>query len=665
MHSLSTLDYSIIIGYLALSVVMGFLMSRKASSSLENYFLGGRSLPWYLLGVAGMANWFDLTGTMLITSFLYMLGPRGLFIEFRGGAVLILAFMLVYTGKWHRRSGCMTGAEWTIYRFGESKVSEAVRLLGAVVSVITAVMMLAYLIRGATLFLGMFFPFPPLYTTLVLLIVTTLYTMSSGFYGVVLTDLVQGVVVMTSCIVISVIAWHLVPDNASLAATAAHVTGNPDWVNSRPAWNTPMPPGYESYSPIILLASFYLLRHVLGGMGTGAESRYFGARSDRDCGLQSLQQALMTMFRWPLMIGFAVMGIYLVHSQYQDPAIISQVASEIHAAFPDAQASNWHDLTSAICNSPGKYPPELIAHLQALLGAQWQFKLPLIGFHGTINPEQILPAVLLNMVPTGLKGLIVVAMFAAMMSCKNGVVNGSSAYFVKDIYQNFLRPKAGNRELIYASYASTLGIVAVGFYFGVAAPSINNLWGWFIMSLTAGQLAPGMLRLYWWRCNAWGCVGGMVLGGVGAIIQRAFFPQMQEISQFILTTTLSFGGTIVGSLMTQPTPMPVLRNFYGTTRPFGWWKPLRDTLSGKDKERMDWENRMDVSALPFALVWQVTLFMLPMQLVIKSYQNFFETLPLFLIGACGMYYFWWRPLMRKDDGNLPVRNRSTESSLHP
>src|SRR5580698_1240928 len=109
MHSLSVLDYSIIIGYLLLSLVIGFIMTRKASSSLDQYFLGGRSLPWYLLGVAGMANVFDLTGTMIITSFLYMLGPRGLFVEFRGGAVLVLAFMLAYTGKWHRRSGCITG----------------------------------------------------------------------------------------------------------------------------------------------------------------------------------------------------------------------------------------------------------------------------------------------------------------------------------------------------------------------------------------------------------------------------------------------------------------------------------------------------------------------------------------------------------------------------
>ena len=170
MHSLNLLDYVIILSYLGLSLVMGLVMSRRASSSMDHYFLGGRSVPWYLLGVMGMANWFDLTGTMLITSFLYMLGPRGLFIEFRGGAVLILAFMLVYTGKWHRRSGCMTGAEWGIYRFGNNAVARSMRVFGAVMTIITTIMMLAYLVRGASLFLGMFFPYPPMYTTLALVV---------------------------------------------------------------------------------------------------------------------------------------------------------------------------------------------------------------------------------------------------------------------------------------------------------------------------------------------------------------------------------------------------------------------------------------------------------------------------------------------------------------
>src|SRR5512146_2287058 len=131
MHHLHKVDYGIIIAYLVFTTVVGMILTRRASKSLDHYFLGNRSLPWWLLGIAGMTNWFDLTGTMIITSFLYMLGPRGLFVEFRGGACLVLAFLLTYAGKWHRRSGCMTGAEWMTYRFGEGKAAEAVRLLSA------------------------------------------------------------------------------------------------------------------------------------------------------------------------------------------------------------------------------------------------------------------------------------------------------------------------------------------------------------------------------------------------------------------------------------------------------------------------------------------------------------------------------------------------------
>ena len=644
MQAIAPLDYAIIGGYLLVSLIMGVLMSRRASSSLDHYFLGGKKLPWYLLGVAGMANWFDLTGTMIITAFLYMLGPRGLFIEFRGGAVLILAFLLAYTGKWHRRSGCMTGAEWMTYRFGTGKAAEGVRLIIALSSLLFSITLLAVLIRGASLFLGMFFPWPPFYTTLVLIILTTLYTMSSGFYGVVLTDLVQGVVVIASCIIVSALAWRMVPGNAELASTAAQVTGNPDWVTSLPAWHTPMPPGFEAYSPLIMMALFYLARNIIGGMGAGAEPRYFGARSDRECGLQSLLQGVMVMFRWPLMISFAVMGIYLVQAHFPDPVVMQRAAGLIKAQFPDITAPYWHDLTSNIVHAPEKYPAHLVAGLKAALGDNWPDRLPLVGIQGTVNPEVILPAVLGQMLPSGLKGVVLVAMTAALMSCKNGLVNGASAYFVKDIYQNFLRPRAGNRELIFASYFSTLSVVLASFFIGVATSNINHLFGWLIMGLIAGQTAPLVLRFYWWRCNAWGMIIGSAAGNLGAITQRLVAPQLPETSQFLLMTALSFGGTIIGSLLTPPTPRPVLENFYRTTRPFGWWRPLRPLFQGEERAAVDRENRMDLATIPFALLWQVTLFLLPMQLVIKSYDSFLCTLPLFLIGLAGMYFFWWKPL---------------------
>lgn len=106
----------------------GVFMNKKASGSLEDYFLGGRRLPWWMLGFSGMAGWVNITGTMVIIAFLYMLGPRGLYIEIRGGLGLILVFMLLWTGKWHRRSQCLTSGEWMIFRFGEGAGAKLSRL---------------------------------------------------------------------------------------------------------------------------------------------------------------------------------------------------------------------------------------------------------------------------------------------------------------------------------------------------------------------------------------------------------------------------------------------------------------------------------------------------------------------------------------------------------
>jgi solute:Na+ symporter, SSS family len=368
MHHLHPVDYAIIVGYLVLTTVVGMILTRRASKSLDHYFLGNRTLPWWLLGIAGMSNWFDLTGTMIITSFLYMLGPRGLYIEFRGGAVLVLAFMLAYVGKWHRRSGCMTGAEWLTYRFGRLKSVEAVRVVKAVVTIVVTIVLLAYLVRGTSLFLGIIIPYPPVTMTIFIIALTTLYTMCAGFYGVVVTDLIQGVIIVASCLVIAVMAWTMIPDSQHLTATAQAVTGNGQWVESLPAWHTSMPKGYEQYQFLIVVAAFYVFRNVLGGMGMGDESRYFGARDDRACGLQSFLQGITVMFRWPLMIGFAVMGIYLVHDTYRDSSVIAGTSESIRSHFPSTTESQWHDLTNQIAAKPENYPPAMIDSLRGQAG---------------------------------------------------------------------------------------------------------------------------------------------------------------------------------------------------------------------------------------------------------------------------------------------------------
>jgi len=655
MASLRPIDLLVIGVYFALIVTTGLIMSRRAAQGMDSYFLAGRSLSWVLLGISGMALWFDLTGTMLITSFLYMLGPRGLFIEFRGGAVLVLAFMLAFTGKWHRRSQCLTAAQWYTFRFGEGRPAELVRFLTALMGIILAIGMLAYLVRGASLFLGMFSPFSPILTAALVIAIATLYTMFAGYYGVVVTNVIHGAVLIVACMVVSFIAWHSIANAGALAHTADLVTGNAQWTNSSPSWQVHTPPGYGPYHYLIFIVAFYLLRNVIGGLGSGAEQRYFAAKSDRDCGMLSLLQAITLMFRWPMMIGYAILGILLVHHLYPDATSVHHAAILIHHYFPGTAPAFWQDLLARISHDPQRYASGLTGGLRHILGNNWRSRLPLVGYTGSVDPELILPAVLKSIMNPAIRDLLLISMLATMMTSLTGQVNTATALLVNDIYKNFLRRSAKNRELIVTSYLGTLIIVSIGFIMGIEAESINNLWGWIIMGLTAGTLGPMVLRLYWWRCNAWGVAAGTFGGGAAAILQRFADPNLLEWKQFVVMTGISFLVTIVVSLLTRPTAAAVTEHFYRVTRPFGLWGPVRKIFSPDQRKALANEHRNDLLTVPFALLWQVTLFLLPMQLVMKAYGSFWLTLPLFLVGVAGMYIFWWR--------QLPVAN--TSAALFP
>jgi len=715
LRHLNTFDYAVILAYLGVLVIMGFYLRRLASASLEDYFLGGKRLPWWLLGVSGMGNFIDMTGTMIIVSFLYLLGPRGLYVEFRGGAVLVLIFMLCWTGKWHRRSNCMTGAEWNVYRFGQGRDAQAARLMSAVATIVFVAGMLAYLITGAGLFLSMFLPFSPKVCALVMVGVTVVYTVVSGFYGVVYTDLVQCLIIVAAVIVITVLAVGQVRDYpGDLGALALEVTGNPQWTSSIPHVHTWMPPGYDEFQPLLWVACFYVLRNVLTGLGSGIDSRYFAARNERDCGLLTFFWTWLMTFRWPMMMGFAVMGLFLMRDMFPRPEVLkeAEIAIKTHVVrsarpgvpldltrepdleriirkaqwgrtlarlkaapeeCPELRAQlraalgenwpaefqrlchqdqivrevlpkeRWDDVAARIIHRSGDYP-DLVNRLRAILGDDWKNKLYMVSYEGTVNAERILPAVLLHRIPKGLRGLFVVALLAAAMSTFSPTVNLGTAMFTRDIYQAFLRPLAGNVELIWASYAFGVVLTAASFALAYTTRSINDIWDWIIMGLNSGLALPTILRLYWWRFNAVGIFVGTGVGLAAAVVQRMVWPDLGPTGKFTILTLISLVGTVGGTYLAPPTDRKILEHFYRTTRPFGFWGPLRDVLPPELREATRREHRNDLLALPFAFFWQVTLFLIPMQLVIGSYRAALVTGIIFSVSLAGVYFFWYRNL---------------------
>ena len=355
-----------------------------------------------------------------------------------------------------------------------------------------------------------------------------------------------------------------------------------------------------------------------------------------------LWTALMTV-RWPMMIGIAVMGLYLVNDLLPEQGKLREAATLVKTAHPETTKPQWGALVSTIANAPDKQDPALVSALKTLLGEEkWAEKMNLLSYEGTVNPEKILSAVLMMSVAEGMRGVLVIALIAAALSTFGSWVNLATGQFVNDFYKKWIRPKAGTRELIFASWGTVLGIVTCSFLFSLTLESINDIWGWMMMGFGAGFLVPALLRLYWWRFNGAGSAIGTLVGIAAAILQRMFWPQLSELWQFVFVLTVGFVASVTAALLTAPTDPAILRKMYLETRPFGVWGHLKATLSPEQRARTTREHRQDLVALPFAMLWQTCLFLAPMLLIIHNWQGFTVAATLCLGSFAAIWFLWFR-----------------------
>ncbi|HED12007.1 MAG TPA: sodium:solute symporter, partial [Caldithrix abyssi] len=287
-----------------------------------------------------------------------------------------------------------------------------------------------------------------------------------------------------------------------------------------------------------------------------------------------------------------------------------------------------------------------------LLAFRWPFiaAIAILGIvfgtqSGVIeDPEAVLPIVINEMVPIGIKGILVAGLMAAAMSTFDSTVNAGAAYWVKDIYQTYINPKASEKTLMAHSRWASVILVVLGLGFMLLINNINEIWGWITSSLGAGLLVPTMARWYWWRMNGYGFATGTVAGMVAAVLQRLFLPEIPEYFAFMIATSASLVGMIIGTYLAPPTEEKVLLEFYKRTRPFGFWGPVRKKIKGEVMEKINKENRRDIIATFFAVPWQVVLFLTGMAVIMKRWDEFAWLGVILLALSTGLYFFWFRHL---------------------
>ena len=594
---METIDIIIVIVYLFAIVLVGLLAQKKASEGIDSFFLGNRKLPWWVLGASGMASNTDIAGTMINTAFIYALGTKGFFIEIRGGVTLIMAFLMVFMGKWNRRSQVMTQAEWMHFRFGKGFEGDLARVIAAIASIIMTIAMVTYFIIGAGKFVGEFLSLEPIYASLLMVVLAMIYTVASGLYGVVWTDVFQGIFIFFVIMYISIMAMTTVDLPEEFFVSVPMIDGTfsqiktslSEWTRISPPAEMSMPEGstFEIYNLFGIAIMFYLFKVTLeGASGAGGYmlQRYFAAKSDREAGILSLFWTSLLAFRWPLIASFAMLGIH-------------------HGLNPE--------------------------------------------FNVIADPELVLPTVIKYYIPTGIKGLLIAGLMAAAMSTFDSTVNAGAAYWVKDIYQTYLKPNSTEKELMLQSRLSSLVIVAIALLFSLTISNINEIWGWITMGIGAGMFIPQVIRWYWWRFNGYGFAIGTVFGMVSAIMTKIFASNIAEYNSFLIASGCSLIGCLLGTFFTKPTEKTILVNFYKITRPFGFWNQVRSNLETSIVAKINQENRRDIIAIFFAVPWQIVLFLTGMMIVLKQWTNFISLFGILIILSFGLYWFWFRHLSKE------------------
>lgn len=575
------IDNIILITYFVIILAISFIISARARKSVEGFFLGGKKLPWYLLGISGMASFVDISGTAFQVAFFFLLGAKGFWVGFQGNACLMLAFLMIFMGKWLNRSGAMTNAELILLRFGKGKSGQLARIVTVVSILVIVLAFLGYFFVGSTKVLPDYIPFflNPKVTALFFFVIVGLITVLSGFQGVVFTDLLQSLLILGLIIYVGVRAWNTItPEYISQFASL-------EWTKFIPGdgiWTQNLPDAYASMNPLGILLIFWICANLLQGFALPFDAwtsqRYYAARNERESSLIACQWIALYSLRFILMGGLGILAI----------GISSQI----------------------------------------------------------IDPEMALSKVILNLIPVGLKGVLIAAIIAAALSTTNSFVNSSASYFVNDIYHPFINPDASQKQLVKVSAITTAALLVIGVIIGWFFESISSIWGWITMGLLTGTLPPNILKWFWSRLNGIGYVSGVAGGILAALIVQLFFASQPVYIVFIIVFAISSAATLIGNRFGSPTPEEDLKEFYTRIRPFGFWKPVKKLVNKEIVTVAEKENRRDLLLLLPALLWQVGLYYMWTALIYRQYLDCTICFIIVIITSVILYKYWYKNLKK-------------------
>lgn len=599
--NIHVIDMLIIGLYVVATIAIGFWISKRASKSMQNYFLGGNQIPWYMLGLSNASGMFDISGTMWMVYLLFVYGLKSVWIPWLW-PVFNQIFLMVFLSAWLRRSGVMTGAEWIKFRFGNSRGAELSHFIVVVFAILNVIGFLAYGFIGIGKFAAIFLPWQlssdPVTNVnlygLIITAITTLYVVKGGMFSVVFTEVLQFVIMTISCISVGIIAMMVV---------------SPEMLD-------PMIPA-------------------------GWRNLFFGWTLNLDwSGIMDSANQKIADDGWTLFSAFFMMMLFKGWLQSAAGPAPNYDMQRVLSTRTPREAAKMSGFVSLVLLIP-RYM--LITGLTVLALVFFSDELNAMG--DAVDFELILPFAMREFIPVGLLGLLIAALLAAYMSTYAATVNAAPAYIVNDIYKRYINPNASQKTYVRWSYITSIVVVVIGTAFGFMVDSLNDIVQWIVAALFGGYTASNVLKWYWWRFNSYGYFWGMVGGMLAAGIVPAVFSNITEIYTFPIILVISLIGCILGTYLTPPDDEETLKNFYLRVRPWGFWKPIHEKLLA---EYPDLEaNRnfgRDMVNVVVGIVWQTALTATGIFLVIEMYSALLACIAVVLVTSTFLKYNWYDKL---------------------
>ena len=550
MISLSTLDYTIIVLFFTITLCIGVYVSKKSGENSSEFFLSGRTMPWWLLGVSMVATTFSTDTPNLVTDIVRTNGVSGNWVWW---AFLITGLLTVFVyAKLWRKSNVKTDIEFYEFRYGGAPASFLRKFRAIYLGVIFNVITMSAVTLAAIKIGGIMLGLEPWQTVISAGLITVVFSVLGGFKGVVYTDFVLFFVAMGGAIGA---AYYLVniPEVGGLEALVA---------NEHVVSKLSILPDFSDKQALITLFIIPLAVQWWSSWYPGAEPGGGGYIAQRMLAAKDENHAIGATFFFNIM-----------HYALRPwPWILVALASLV--VFPD------------------------IASIQEAFPAVSEDKLG----------HDLAYSAMLTKLPTGLLGLVLASLIAAYMSTISTHLNWGASYIVNDFYTQQINPSANEKKKVIVGRLATVVLFLASAALALLLTNALQLFD-FILMFGAGTGLIFILRWFWWRINAWSEISAIFVSGIVSVllnmevISSVLFGEsalMQEYMKFPMVVLITTGVWLVVTFSTPAEDKEVLLRFYKKTAPGGpGWKAI---VGNEQIKNEGWSVPSGILAMLLALV---------------------------------------------------------------